>query len=397
MPTVPGAVSANASTTAQTNATTGTNARDDARATGASGASTGTSTGTGADRSNTAATAGTPGRDNGTDDRRASDALSVEARAMAPGQPLDHEAAVSVRGLRKSYRRTEVLHGLDFDIPHNTICGLLGRNGAGKTTALSILSGQDRASSGEVSVLGRSPFEDAQTAARLCFARENQKYPESFKAHHVLSTAPWFFENWDADFADRLVRMFRLPLKTKIDKLSRGQLSTVAIVVGLASRAPLTFFDEPYLGLDATARQLFYDVLLQDFMTHPRTIVMSTHLIDEAANLLEKVLVIDDGQILMDADADSARTAAFSLSGPASAVADLTGDLDVLTTRRIGGLSSVTLAGRPDEQMVEAAASRHLEIGDVGLQDLVAALGTRSTDTIGAPDGVDTFDTTEES
>jgi ABC-2 type transport system ATP-binding protein len=308
--------------------------------------------------------------------------LGREAQPMPAGMPLDRDAAVSVRGLRKSFGKKEVLHGLDFDIPAGTICGLLGRNGAGKTTALSILAGQEQASAGEVSMLDRTPFEDAATAANLCFARENQKYPESFRAKHVLHSAPWFFEHWDQDFADRLVRMFRLPLDTKIQKLSRGQLSSVAIVVGLASRAPLTFFDEPYLGLDATARQLFYDVLLQDYAEHPRTIVMSTHLIDEAADLLEKVLVIDEGRILMDADADSARTAAFSLSGPAAAVGELAADQHVLYTRRIGGLASVTLAGQPDAGLRAAADRRHLEIGPVGLQDLVAAIGSRPTDTV---------------
>lgn len=315
-------------------------------------------------------------------------ALGRDARPLPPGSSLDPAAAISVRGLRKSFGKKEVLHGLDFDVPVGTICGLLGRNGAGKTTALSALAGQERASAGQVSVLGREPFEDPVTAANLCFARENQKYPESFKAGHVLRAAPWFFEHWDQGFAERLVRMFRLPLDTKIQKLSRGQLSSVAIVVGLASRAPLTVFDEPYLGLDATARQLFYDVLLEDYTEHPRTIIMSTHLIDEAADLLEKVLVIDDGRILMDADADAARTAAFSLSGPATAVGELAAGQHVLYTRRIGGLASVTLAGQPDDGLRAAAEHRHLEIGPVGLQDLVAAIGSRPTDA-GATGGGD--------
>lgn len=325
-------------------------------------------------------------------------ALSHAARPMPAGQPLDPQAAVSVRGLRKSFGRKDILHGLDFDIPEGSIVGLLGRNGAGKTTALSILSGQDAATAGEVSVLGRRPFEDPTTASRLCFARENQKYPESFKAAHVLKAAPWFFEHWDQGFAERLVRMFRLPVETKIQKLSRGQLSAVAIVVGLAARAPLTFFDEPYLGLDATARQLFYDVMLQDYLEHPRTIVMSTHLIDEAADLLEKVLVIDDGRILMDADADTARSAAFSLSGPAAAVGQVSAGWTALHQRRIGGLASRTLAGQPDEALTAAAAEQHLEIGPVGLQDLVAAIGSRPTDSTGVTDPAaeTSVETTEE-
>ncbi|MFX8410510.1 AAA family ATPase, partial [Acinetobacter baumannii] len=83
------------------------------------------------------------------------------------------------------------------------------------------------------------------------------------------------------DFASRLIADFALPLRRPIKKLSRGQLAAVGVVVGLASRADLTFFDEPYLGLDAVARQIFYDRLLTDYAEHPRTVVLSTHLIDE--------------------------------------------------------------------------------------------------------------------
>src|SRR6201746_2103618 len=97
---------------------------------------------------------------------------------------------------------------------------------------------------------------------------------------------------------------FRLPTNRRIKKLSRGQLSAVGVIVGLASRAPLTFFDEPYLGLDAVARQLFYDRLLADYAEHPRTVVLSTHLIDEISNLLENVLVLDHGRLTLDAPAD---------------------------------------------------------------------------------------------
>ena len=93
-----------------------------------------------------------------------------------------------------------------------------------------------------------------------------------------------FFPHWDQSFADRLVAEFGLPMKRRIKKLSRGQLSAVGVIIGLASRAEITFFDEPYLGLDAVARQIFYDRLLEDYATHPRTVILSSHLIDEVAN-----------------------------------------------------------------------------------------------------------------
>jgi len=178
-------------------------------------------------------------------------------------------------------------------VRENAINGLLGRNGAGKTTIMQMLTGQDFATSGDIRVFGQSPVENAAVLQNLCFIKESQKYPDDFMPKHVFRSAPWFFPHWDADFAEQLIDEFRLPTKRRIKKLSRGQLSSVGVIVGLASRAPLTFFDEPYLGLDAVARQLFYDRLLEDYAEHPRTVILSTHLIDEVSNLLEHVFVID--------------------------------------------------------------------------------------------------------
>ena len=181
----------------------------------------------------------------------------------------------------------------------------------------------------------------------------------------------WFFENWDAEFAERLVQDFRLPLKRYIKKLSRGQLSAVGVIVGLASRAPLTFFDEPYLGLDAVARQIFYDRLLEDYAEHPRTIVLSTHLIDEVANLLEHLLVIDQGRILLDRDADEVRGSATTVAGGRAAVESFVSDRAVIGREGIGGLASVTIDGRLDRADRLRAAELGLELAPVSLQQLI--------------------------
>ena len=107
-----------------------------------------------------------------------------------------------------------------------------------------------------------------------------------------------------------------LPRNRAVKKLSRGMRSAVGIVIGLAARAELTMLDEPYAGLDAVARHLFYDRLLADYAEHPRTVLLSTHLIDEVADLLEHVVMIDHGRIAMDAPADDVRGHAATVSGP---------------------------------------------------------------------------------
>src|SRR5699024_3826203 len=182
--------------------------------------------------------------------------------------------------------------------------GLLGRNGAGKTTMMKLLTGQIFASSGTMRRLGESPVENPQVPSRARFIQESQMYSDGFRPLDVLRIAEGLYPFWDEALARDLVADFPLPLKRAIKKLSRGQLSAVGIIVGLASRAPLTFFDEPYLGLDAVARRLFFDRLLADFAEHPRTVVLSTHHIDEVSNLLEHVVLLDEGRVAIADEAD---------------------------------------------------------------------------------------------
>lgn len=292
---------------------------------------------------------------------------------------------VRARGLTKRYGSFTAVDAVDFVLEEDRIYGLLGRNGAGKTTVMQLLTGQLFPDGGELDVFGRTPAEHADVLRQICFIAESQRYPDSFTPANVFTAAPWFFEHWDAEFAERLVADFRLPVKRRIKKLSRGQLSAVGVIVGLASRAPLTFFDEPYLGLDAVARHIFYDRLLEDYAAHPRTIVLSTHLIDEVANLLEHVFVIDQGRILLDRDADEVRGSATTVAGARAAVDSFVADRPVIGRESIGGLASVTVNGRLDRADRIRAAELGLELAPVSLQQLIihmtgADLGAGSTE-----------------
>ncbi|MEF2976893.1 ABC transporter ATP-binding protein [Subtercola sp. YIM 133946] len=282
-------------------------------------------------------------------------------------------SVVEITNLTKRYGSVLAVDDVSLSLEPNVIHGLLGRNGAGKTTLMQLLTGQDFATSGAISVFGAAPVENSRVLQQVCFIKESQKYPEDFRVKHVFRNAPLFFENWDQAFADRLIADFRLPLGRRIKKLSRGQLSSLGVIVGLASRAPLTFFDEPYLGLDAVARQLFYDRLLEDFAEHPRTVILSTHLIDEVQNLLEHVIVIDQGRILVDSDADELRGSATTVAGTARAVDAFTAGRTVLNRQGLGSLAQATVTRLSDDDRAAAAAAG-LDITPVSLQQLVVSL-----------------------
>ncbi|MGV8877241.1 MAG: ABC transporter ATP-binding protein [Rhodoglobus sp.] len=287
-------------------------------------------------------------------------------------------ATIEVNHLTKRFGKVVAVDDVSFTVAENKIYGLLGRNGAGKTTLMQLLTGQDFATHGSIELFGQAPVENARVLRNTCFIKESQRYPEDFRPKDVFATAPWFFANWDQKFAERLIADFRLPLDRRIKKLSRGQLSSIGVIVGLASRAPLTFFDEPYLGLDAVARQIFYDRLLEDYSNHPRTVVLSTHLIDEVSNLLEHVLVIDEGKLLIDEDAETLRNRATTVVGTSSAVNTFIGAREVLHRDGIGGLSSVTIAQLSPSERREANAAG-LELSPVSLQQLIIQLTSTET------------------
>jgi ABC-2 type transport system ATP-binding protein len=286
--------------------------------------------------------------------------------------------AIEITDLSRRYGSTDALTDVSFDVEQDTICGLLGRNGAGKTTTLSVVAGQERPSGGRVRVFGHDPADDSRVASRTSFVKDDQRWPDDFRLREVLAVGPAFHRGWDAELARSLAADLRVPEKTPVKKMSRGQASAVAIVIGVASRAPLTIFDEPYLGLDATARQLFYDRLLADYSEHPRTILLSTHLIDEMESLLEHVVVLDQGQVRLDCDVDDARASAYSVAGTTRSVTAFLAGRTVLSSHGIGGLTTAVVEGAADERVRADAAAAGVELSPVGLQQVVAALGAAS-------------------
>ncbi|MFI8633129.1 ABC transporter ATP-binding protein [Microbacterium sp. NPDC077663] len=280
-------------------------------------------------------------------------------------------AVIEVKNLTKRYRDTTAVDDISFTIERDSIYGLLGRNGAGKTTVMSILTAQNFPTAGEVRVFGESPYENPAVLSRMCFVRESQKYPDDATPLHAFRIARLFYPNWDQALADSLIAEFRLPVKTRIKKLSRGQLSAVGVIIGIAARAEVTFFDEPYLGLDAVARQIFYDRLLEDYAEHPRTIILSSHLIDEVSNLLEKVIVIDAGRIVMDEDTESVRGRAATIVGESAAVEAFVAGREVIHRESLGRVTSATVIGELSREDRAELAASGLDVTPVSLQQLI--------------------------
>jgi ABC-2 type transport system ATP-binding protein len=282
--------------------------------------------------------------------------------------------AVEVTDLTKRYRDVTALDDVTITLDENTIHGLFGNNGAGKSTLMSLASAQNFPTSGSVRLFGKDPFHDSAARARLCFIRENQKYPDDFTPQNAFDVAALFFPRWDKGFAGRLAGEFAIPLKRRIKKLSRGQTSAVGAVLGLAARTDIVFFDEPFLGLDAGARQIFTDALMTEFAEHPRTVLLSSHLIDEIAPAIERVIILSKGRVVVDQGAHDLDAHAFGLVGATHVIDQIVIGKKVLHRQTMGPLSSVTVMGTLDGEARTRAVAAGVDVTPVPLQQFVIQL-----------------------
>jgi len=260
-----------------------------------------------------------------------------------------NEAALRLENLTHNYGKFRALDDVTLEFTPGKIYGLLGRNGAGKTTMLSILAAQIFQSNGELYLFGQKPHESAQALKKLCFVRENAPFPKAMRVREVLSLCASLYPNWDKAYAKQLLSTFNLNPKKKFRQLSRGMESSLGLLVGLASRSELTVFDEPSLGLDAVARERFYSEILREMESGRRTVIISTHLIDEVSQLFEDVVIINKGRVLTYQPVGDLLATAVMLAGPAEDVAKAAANYRQIHLESLAGVSvaTVILDGKP--------------------------------------------------
>lgn len=279
-------------------------------------------------------------------------------------------------GVTKYYGTKAVVKNLDLTLEKGKIYGLIGRNGAGKTTLLSMMAAQNPVSEGNVTLNGENIWENQEALHHICFSRElnpnvNQGGLSSMKVRDYLKTASWFYPNWDSRMAAELAEKFELDEKKKLGKLSKGMLSMVTIIVALASKADFTFLDEPVAGLDVVMREYFYRVLLEEYTQSGRTFVISTHIIEEAADVFEEVLILKKGELLLKENTTELLERAFYVSGLAETVDEVTRGLECHHEEKSGRAKSVTVLLGKEEKLPEGY---DVSIQPLTLQNVFVAL-----------------------
>lgn len=272
--------------------------------------------------------------------------------------------SIEIKHVTKRFGDTLALDDESLTLEENKIYGLLGNNGAGKSTLLNIVADRLPANDGQVLLDGADVRNNDRALGQFFLTSEQNLFPEDMKVRQAFRTAKLFYPAFDSAYAEQLADSFGLPLKKKISSLSTGYGTIFQLVLGLCVNTPYLFFDEPVLGLDAQHRDLFYRLLMEKYAEHPCTIVISTHLIAEVANLIEETIIIRSGRILTIASTEQLMADAYCVSGPAAATDAYIQGVRVLSVRALGGLKTACIQGVPKQPLPDG-----LELGKLNLQD----------------------------
>ncbi len=257
---------------------------------------------------------------------------------------------IEVRDLTKSYGKTTALNNVSVTFKENCIYGLLGRNGAGKSTLLNIISGRTFADSGEVLIDGVNASGNDSALGKTHLMSEQLLYNPSLKVRDMFRTASLYYPDFDTEYALKLCSEYELDTNRKLSKLSTGYRTIAKAVNALACGAPIVFFDEPVLGLDANHRDLFYKHVVNRYSEHPATFVISTHLIEETAGIIERAVVIQKGELLLDNDVEEVRSMGYSVSGKAADVDSFAKGRELMGEDVLGGLKTAYIKGQLSEE-----------------------------------------------
>ncbi len=281
---------------------------------------------------------------------------------------------IQFKNISKSFGKKVVLEDLNLSLKEDMIYGLLGRNGVGKTTLLSILTGQYLADRGEILLNGEPILENPRALSQICFVKESPVFSRGevndLKVKDYIRLARIAYPDWDQDFFEHLIKEFPISMKAKAYKLSRGQQTVVSMIIGLASRAPITIFDEPTLGLDAVYREKFYSILLSDYEEHPRMILISTHQVVEAENIFEEVVILKEKGVLLTENVGDLLSKAFYLSGDEAVIRSILPEEWILHQDRIGSRSIVGAFGELTEVQRQKMREQNIEYSSMNLQKL---------------------------
>lgn len=280
-------------------------------------------------------------------------------------------SVIEFESVTKAYGRKKALDNLSFSLGENKITGLIGRNGAGKTTMLKIAAGFMKETSGDIRVFGENPFNNLMVSANMIMIDNDMNLPAALNLEELLETAASFYPNWDLKLARNLFDYFSLHPEQTHSGLSKGMKNTFNAILGLAARCPLTIFDEPTNGMDAGVRKDFYRALLKDYIAYPRTIIISSHHLSEVEDILEDILLLKDGKNFLHMPIEELREYAVAVTGKDDVMKNWLRGQEVIHQNE-AGFNRIYAVVRNDlsEEQITAAVKSGLEFSGISNEDL---------------------------
>ena len=280
---------------------------------------------------------------------------------------------IEARGLRKLFKATVALDGVDLRVGEGRILGLIGPNGAGKTTALNAILGLTPYE-GELKVLGRDPWNERDLLMRdVCFIADVAVLPRWMRVSQALDYVAGVHPRFDRGKAEGFLAKTTIKRGSKVRELSKGMVAQLHLALVMAIDARLLVLDEPTLGLDILYRKQFYDSLLNDYYDRSRTILVTTHQVDDIQNVLTDLMFINRGRIVLDCSMEEFESRYAEVMVHPERVAAARA-LKPMHERQVLG-RSILLFDRADRQQLVALG----EVRTPGIADLfVAVMGIDS-------------------
>ncbi len=278
---------------------------------------------------------------------------------------------LTVEGLSRKFRRKYALEDVTLSVPRGVVFGLVGENGAGKTTLLRHLLGVLRPTTGQVRVFDRDPITDpVAVLSRIGFLSEERDLPGWMTVQELMRYTQAFYPDWDEDYAEALRDHFALDPHTKIKHLSRGEQAKTGLLVALAYRPELLMLDEPSAGLDPVARRDILEAIVRTVAEEGRTVIFSSHLLDEIERVSDQVAMIHEGKLLFQGALDTIKANHQALDVTHPTVTEQRPDWSgVLYARQEGAAWSVICSGTAQD-VAEAARSRGWSITEQHIPSL---------------------------
>ncbi len=283
---------------------------------------------------------------------------------------------IECKNVSKHFGSIQALQQIDLKLEAGKIYGLLGRNGAGKSTLLNVMSRRLKASKGTVLIDGESASKDESLQKMYHVGPDSPFYSD--KAEQILKTSKLFYPNLDLEGAEQDALEYELNLKSQYNKLSTGNASIFKTIIALRSGAEYLLLDEPTMGMDAPNRETFYEKVLKTFAETGSTILLSSHLIDELAPLVQEVIFLDHGRIILQGEVESLLHLHCFLSGPRQELDQYLSehkDLEKLGEKNLASYTHYLLRKGPKDLNLDGYAN--LRMSPVSLQDLFVALTKR--------------------